>query len=383
MDGDAMRLITEQASVIENEYVRGWKGEGRKVVGFACIATPVEVMEAAGLLPYRLTALGNPSTEIADAHLSRFNCGFCRSLLQLGLDGTYDFLDGLIETNGCDHLRGMFENWQYVKPSPFFHYLKVPHITTGDALDYFRVEVRLFKEAVEKHFGVEIKDDDLWRAIENQDKVRERLRKVFAMREGGSPAFTGAETLSILLFSSVVPAETSIELIDRAIEERKGWQPPDFRARLMLCGSASDEVDLISEIEGVGGLIVTDALCYGTRAFWKVEKESDDPVVALADMYLKELLCPRMFDDYPRRRDYVLSAVERAAVDGIIVMHNKFCDVHGVDNVQLRMDLEKDGIPVLQLEKEYGAKADFGRIRTRVQAFLEKIGGRRKVGDRA
>jgi benzoyl-CoA reductase/2-hydroxyglutaryl-CoA dehydratase subunit BcrC/BadD/HgdB len=47
------------------------------------------------------------------------------------------------------------------------------------------------------------------------------------------------------------------------------------------------------------------------------------------------------------------------------------------------MDLEKDGIPVLQLEKEYGAKADFGRIRTRVQAFLEKIGDRRKVGDRA
>lgn len=187
MGDDAMRRITEQASVIENEYVRGWKGEGKKVVGFACIATPVEVIEAAGLLPYRLTALGNPSTEIADAYLSRFNCGFCRSLLQLGLDGTYDFLDGLIETNGCDHLRGMFENWQYVKTSPFFHYLKVPHITTDDALDYFRVEVRLFKEAIEKHFGVEIKDDDLWRAIENQDKVRERLRKVFAMREGGTP----------------------------------------------------------------------------------------------------------------------------------------------------------------------------------------------------
>ena len=378
-----MRHITEQASVIENEYVRGWKGEGRKVVGFACIATPVEVIEAAGLLPYRLTALGNPSTEIADAYLSRFNCGFCRSLLQLGLDGTYDFLDGLIETNGCDHLRGMFENWQYVKPSPFFHYLKVPHITTEDALDYFRVEVRLFKEAMEKHFGVEITGDNLWSAIEKQDKVRDRLRKVLAMRERESPAFTGAEVLSILLLSAVIPSDDFVELADGVIEERGTWRPPDFRARLMLCGSASDEVDLVGEIEGVGGLIVTDALCYGTRAFWKAGKEGDDPVVVLADMYLKELLCPRMYDDYPRRRDYVLSTVERAAVDGVIVMHNKFCDIHGVDNVQLRMDLEKRGVPVLQLEKEYGAKADFGRIRTRVQAFLEKIGDRGKVGDRS
>ena len=151
----------------------------------------------------------------------------------------------------------------------------------------------------------------------------------------------------------------------------------------MLCGSATDELELISEIEEVGGLIVTDSLCYGTRAFWKVETEGDDPVGALADVYLKEMLCPRMYDDFPRRSDFVLSAVERAAVDGVMVMHNKFCDVHGVDNVQLRLDLEKDGIPVLQLEKEYGSKADFGRIRTRVQAFLERIGDRRKVGDRA
>ena len=383
MSDDAMREITEQVSVIENDYVKGWKGEGKKVVGYACVATPVEVIEAAGLLPYRLTALGNPNTEIADAYLSRFNCSLCRSLLQLGLDGTYDFLDGLIETNGCDHLRGMFENWQYVNPSPFFHYLKVPHITTGDALDYFRVEVRLFKEAIEKHFGVEVKDDDLWHAIEKQDDVRERLRKVFAMREGENPSFTGAEVLSILLFSSVVPSDAFIELIDRAIDERRDWQPPDFRARLMLCGSASDEVDLISEIEGVGGLIVTDALCYGTRSFWKAEREGDDPVVVLADMHLKELLCPRMYSDFPRRRDFVLSAVDRAAVDGVILMSNKFCDIHGVDNVQLRMDLEKRGIPVLQLEKEYGAKADFGRVRTRVQAFLEKIGDRGKVGDRS
>ena len=381
--GGAMSKITELSSVIENEYVRKWKDEGGKVIGYACVATPVEVIEAAGILPYRLVALGNPSMEIADAHLSRFNCSFCRSMLQLGLDGTYDFLDGLIETNGCDHLRGMFENWQYVKPSPFFHYLKVPHITTEDALDYFRVEVRLFKEAMEKHFGVEITGDNLWSAIEKQDKVRDRLRKVLAMRERESPAFTGAEVLSILLLSAVIPSEDFVELADGVIEERGTWRPPDFRARLMLCGSASDEVDLVGEIEGVGGLIVTDALCYGTRAFWKAGKEGDDPVVVLADMYLKELLCPRMYDDYPRRRDYVLSTVERAAVDGVIVMHNKFCDIHGVDNVQLRMDLEKRGVPVLQLEKEYGAKADFGRIRTRVQAFLEKIGDRGKVGDRS
>jgi benzoyl-CoA reductase/2-hydroxyglutaryl-CoA dehydratase subunit BcrC/BadD/HgdB len=54
-------------------------------------------------------------------------------------------------------------------------------------------------------------------------------------------------------------------------------------------------------------------------------------------------------------------------------VHNKFCDLHGVDNVQLRLALEKEDIPVLLIEKEYGAKADIGRLKTRVQAFLERI----------
>ena len=378
----AMDEVLRLSEEIENEYVKKWKEDGGKVVGYACVATPYEILDAAGLLPYRIRALGNPDTEIADAHLSRFNCSFCRSCLQLALDGTYDFLDGLIETNGCDHLRGMFENWQYVKSSPFFHYLKVPHQTNQDAFDYFEEEVGLFKKAVEDFYEVSITDEDLREAIHRQEKIRERIRTVYAMREKPEPAFTGAEALSLFLLGSAMPYEPYIELMDRAIEERAGHGISDYRARLLLGGAATDELQLIREIESVGGLIVTDALCYGSRAFWSSVPEGGDPVKALADMYLGEMLCPRMYEDFARRRDYVVSLVERADVGGVILTHNKFCDIHGVDNVQLRLALEKRGIPVLTLEKDYGSAADIGRIKTRVQAFLEKIGDRVRTGAR-
>ena len=36
--------------------------------------------------------------------------------------------------------------------------------------------------------------------------------------------------------------------------------------------------------------------------------------------------------------------------------------------------LEKENIPVIELELQYGPLADTGRVRTRVQAFLERIG---------
>ena len=98
--------------------------------------TPVELIEAAGLLPYRIKALGHAETELADGEMSLFNCSFCRACLQLALDGTYDFLDGLVESNGCDHMRAMFENWQHQKKLGFFQYLKVPHFFRDDSLAY-------------------------------------------------------------------------------------------------------------------------------------------------------------------------------------------------------------------------------------------------------
>ncbi len=374
--GSAMDEVMRLSETVENDQVRKWKEGGGKVLGYCCVTTPPEIIDAAGLLPYRVRALGNPNTEIADSHLARFNCSFCRSCLQLGLDGTYDFLDGLIETNGCDHLRGMFENWQYVKPSGFFHYVKVPHLTTDDAMRYYEEELVFFKEAIEKHFAAEITDAELIRSIQKQEAIKERLREIYSMREGKSPAFTGAEALSLFLLASAVPYEDFIGLADGAIAERRGTGISGYRARLMLGGAATDELDLVRAIEDVGGLVVADALCYGARAFWSPVSTEGDPIKALADTYLRDMLCPRMYQDFARRRDFVLDSVRKANADGVIVMHNKFCDVHGVDNVQLRLDLEKRDIPVLQLEKEYGSRADIGRIRTRVQAFLERIGGR-------
>jgi benzoyl-CoA reductase subunit C len=369
-----MDTVIKQSEVLQNDSLKKWIDGGGRVLGYACVTTPPEIIDAAGILPYRIRALGNPNTEIADAHLARFNCSFCRSCLQLGLDGSYDFLDGMVETNGCDHLRGMFENWEYVKPSKFFHYVKAPHLVTDDALAYYEEELRLFKEAVEGHFEVEITDEALERSIETQEAIRDRLRAVYAMRAGTEPSFTGAEALSLFLLASAVTPEDFMRMADAAIAERSGSGVSGYRARLMLCGAATDELELVRAIEDVGGLVVTDSLCYGARAFWSPVKTGGDPFKALAHVYLKDMLCPRMYDDFPRRRDFVLDAVERYDVDGVMVMHNKFCDVHGVDNVQLRLELEKRDIPVLQLEKEYGSSADVGRIRTRVQAFLERIG---------
>ena len=368
-----MDLQLNHARTLRNPVLDDWLADGGRAVGVSCVATPREVLDAAGVLPYRIRALDHPNRELANAHLSRFNCSYCRACLQLGLDGSLDFLGGLVETNGCDHLRGMFENWRRAHPPGFFHYLKVPHVVTEESLEYFVGEVQLLREAVQRHFEVDIDDDALSEACRRTTRVRAKIERLRSLRE--QQTVSGSEALAVWLLETAAPLDAFEALLDRLIAERSGGTVMGGRARLMLGGAATDEIALIELIEDLGGLVVADTLCYGSRAGWKLQlPEGGDPVRTLAEAYLRHQLCPRMFDDYVSRVAFARETAQRARVHGAILVHNKFCDLHGVENVRLRDDLEQDGIPVLVLEKEYGSPADAGRLRTRVQAFLERIG---------
>ena len=116
-----------------------------------------------------------------------------------------------------------------------------------------------------------------------------------------------------------------------------------------------------------------DSLCFGRRYFdTLVDENADDPIQALVDRYLNHLSCPRMSDDFPNRLAYTRRAVNEFRVDGLICERLKFCDLWGGEAFILRNEAKKMNLPTLYLERElYAGSA--GQIKTRVQAFLERI----------
>ncbi len=378
MDLNPVREINRS---FENQHVRAFRAAGGKVVGYTCVFTPVELLEAAGVMAYRLRAMGHPETDLADARLSRFNCRFCRSCLQLGLDGTYDFLDGVLESNGCDQLRGMYENWVYAAAPAFFHYLKAPHLVSAEALDHFTFELGRLRTALESHFGVTITAEKLTAAMDRQRRIRRKLIALDGLRESERPAMTGSEALEVVLVGGSVPATVYEEMLDRLAADFAHRRLERPHLRLLLGGAASDEPELFAAIESLGGVVVADTFCFGARSYRPLVADvasapGTDPLRILAETYLGGSRCPRMYDEFDGRLAFVREAIDGAGVEGVILVNNKFCDLHGFDNTLLRMRLEELGVPVLCLEKEYGSPADHGRMRTRVQAFCERIGDR-------
>ena len=101
--------LIEISKIINNPYIEEWKSSGKKVIGHYCTYIPEELLYAGGFLPYRIRATGYEDTDTGDTYMVRFTCSFVRMTLHVGLTGGYDFLDGLLMSNCCDHARRMYE----------------------------------------------------------------------------------------------------------------------------------------------------------------------------------------------------------------------------------------------------------------------------------
>jgi len=373
----AFEELLEITTSSENKYTEQWREQGKKIVGYVCSYVPEEIFYAADMLPYRITGKGVPDTSRADAYLARVNCSFSRCVLEAGFTGRYDFLDGAVFMNGCEHIRRAYENWEAnEKALPFMRLLPVPHVMDpdGNALQWYREEVDKLIQEVENYFRVTVTSEKLAEATRVHNQSRRLIRKLYDLMAGENPPFTGAQVLSIVTAGTRMPKAEFNRLLAAVLEEAEPQKGGGGgKVRLLLAGSPLDYADFVENIENMGAVVVADTLCFGARSNWDLTEESGDPLEAITDRYFNHVPCPRMAGEFKKRYAFLKSQIDRANVDGVILEAIKFCDYHAGDNALFRNELEKAGIPALELERQYGPLADAGRIRTRVQAFLEKI----------
>ncbi|MBW2324341.1 MAG: 2-hydroxyacyl-CoA dehydratase, partial [Deltaproteobacteria bacterium] len=355
--------------------VSDWRNQGKKVVGYVCSYLPEEILYAADILPYRITGKGVKDTSQADSYLTRVNCTFSRCCLELGFSGGFDFLDGAVFINGCDHIRRAYDNWKaHQSALPFMYLLPVPHLINPEGRQWYLEEVVKFKEAIEAYFEVEVIDEKLSEAAAVYNETRRLFKKLYDLRAKDEPPLSGTEVVSILSAAAAMPKKEFNQILSELIEETEASSSKATgKVRLLVAGSLMDDPEFLRNVEDLGAVVVADALCFGAKNFWDLTDESGDVLEALVDRYYNHVPCPRMAGEYSRRFDFVKEQAERAHVDGVILEHIKFCDTHGADNALLKKDFEAAGIPAIELERQYGPLADAGRLRTRAQAFLERI----------
>ena len=371
----ALQTFSEAAQTIINPEVQKWKDQGGKIMGYFCSAMPVEMITAAGFLPFRLRATGSTGTELSDSCLTNINCSFPRHAFNMALRGEYDFLDGIVIFNSCDHIRRVYDHWIRRMKTPFVKIFSLPRKDEPPQVEWFRDEIAILREQMQEHFRVEITDDRLREAIALHNTSRRRQRDLYMLRKKHDPPITGAEMLAVTVAGTAMPPSQYNQLLGELLQDvGKASGHSDYRARLMITGGELDSPEYIGVIEGQGGLVVADSLCFGSRMIWKdVDQTTSDPLKALAQYYVADRpSCARMYTRYGERVEYIKNMIRDFKVDGVIFVRLTFCELWGFEQYSLENDFKQLNIPLLCMDREY-SQIGVGQLRTRVQAFLETL----------
>lgn len=358
------------------------KKSGKKIIGYLTALGPVEILTAAGVVPFRLK--GNVSEAITkgDAYMETIVCPFVRNVFDSAVKGKFSFLDGMVLPHQCDSIDRTDDVWADTLKLPYWHYLNVPHVTDDPSIEFMKEILRLLVGSLEKLTGKKITDDAIAQAVKAHNENRQLMRDLYALRKADSPMISGVEMMKVLVAAMSLPVDESSAMIKSVTEEVKQRQTPTGRKapRIMLIGDQIDDAAIIDAIEGTGARLVMDDLSIGSKMYWNDVNLTPDPVQGIAERYLRKLKIPTTFvsdgDTYQEnleaRFGHMKQYIKEFKVDGAILFIYKYCDPYGFDVPAMKSFIEAGGTPVLYLEDEYSTST-LARVKTRIEAFLEMI----------
>jgi len=359
------------------------KKEGKKLIGYICSFVPLEIITAAGCIPFRVRGnIHEPITK-GDTLLETIVCPYYRSCFDLSLKQKYDFLSGLVIPHGCDSMVRSYSAWSYSLPYSYFHFLNIPTVCVESSFEFFDAELNTFRKGLEKFVGKPITDEDLVKAIRVYNENRDKVKVLYDFRKANPPLISGTELTMTLTVGSSLPIGEANTLFDQVSAEisRRKKSSLQRGPRIFIDGACLDNIELIKLVEELGGNVVADAICNGARDYFPRTNLGGDPIDALAHRYLDKINCPKTYrenktgafeEDIASRFGDIGTYAREFKVDGAILYVYKYCDPFGFEVPARKAYYKSINVPLLHLEDIYSA-GTIGQLRTRIQAFLEMI----------
>ncbi|ETR70860.1 MAG: 2-hydroxyglutaryl-CoA dehydratase D-component, partial [Candidatus Magnetoglobus multicellularis str. Araruama] len=285
-----MNIIKQAAFNLNNHCINSWKQSNKPIFGYTCSQVPSELFYAGGILPIRLRGVGIQGLDIADAYYGPFICSFPKAILQAMAEKKLTHLHGAIIADGCDSMRRMDECWRHASTDyphmdlPFFHYMNIPRKISDHAREWFIHELNTLKRSLENHFNTQISMEHIQEAIRVYNASRRLIEKIESLRQPDPPRISGADAFTVNLAAESMAPETFQEQVSRFLDNLPNEDIRSDGPRIMIAGSAYDDIHLIQTIENAGATVVGENVCFGPSHRMSQIDEQLPPMEALADL---------------------------------------------------------------------------------------------------
>jgi benzoyl-CoA reductase subunit C len=370
----------ELTAIPLSAVVSGWKAAnpgGRAIASYPVWA-PSEVIHAAGMLPLSLLG-GGTSVELthADARFQSFVCSIAKSTLELGFQGQLAGVDGLVFSNICDVARNLASIYKRNFRDVFVEYLHLPQNSTSPAVvPYLAAELRRLATGFERAFGLKVTEPALNVAIETYDRLRARLRALYAIRIADPQRLATTELYTVVRAATLVSPEDAIGWLDAVVTglPARATRPRD-RLRVVVEGAFCEQppLGLLEILEEAGCYIVEDDLLLGWRWYTTDVGGEGDPFERLASAYVNRAVASSTRHESREHRSAgLIEKVRRARADAVVFMPAKFCEPALFDYVLMKQGLDRAGIPHMLVEFEEKMWT-FERTRNEIETFVESM----------
>ena len=355
------------------EWVRKWKSETNGiVVGHLLPDAPEEIIHASGALPFAVAGAGVTGNRAA-AHIPAYTCAHAMGALEAGLNGSLDFLDGMVIPYVCDTTRNLFHVWSRCFPDKFNEFLRIPkRIGDPGAKIYLRAEFERFWISVTGLTGKTCDEDALKAGIDLYNRSRGCLREAYRLHRKNPSVWT-MERVRLLTESAMrVPRDLHLQWMEALPWDASG--NPDEKTEekipIYVKGKVWDPPEITALLDESGFTVVSDEIVTGFRSAAENAPYDEAPLDSLVTRHMNLAPYPGYHMEPKEIVDGFVDRVKRSGARGVLFLNPKFCEAAGFDTPDMEAALKEAGIPDLVLETS-ARGAPLGQIRVRLEAFGE------------
>ena len=368
-----------------NDMVRKAKEEGQIAIGNVCNQIPEVLLNLPGCFSTRMRAPNTTSMEMGTYYMTSLTCEYCRAMLERALEGNYQFLDCIFEPASCSQLADCMENIEELGVCTgekfFVQHVDTPMKDDENGISHMTHMSRVrVLDKLQDVFGIDTTDVALRKAVELHNEVCRLITEIGQYRKLTNPTITGYEFAVFTLASYCCPKDQILPYLRETAEELKTRVADEnnpHRVRVLVSGSEIDDPAFIKLIETAGAYVAADRFCFGSFPGRQqiLLNDDEDVLLQICRDNVVECQCPRYMNTSKinGRKAYLDKLAREYKADGIIFQQMNFCNFWGYERAGATHILTQDyQWPVLSVDRPYSV-GNSGQLRTRVQAFVERI----------
>lgn len=348
------------------KMMKAYLEKGYKVAGCAAPYTPEELVHSMGFVPMGLWGADIELKE-AKKYFPTFICSIMQSLLELGVNGTYEGMSFAMIPSLCDSMQVTAENWKFAVPTIPVIFADYPHNRlTNTGFEYIVSTHKRQIAQIEKLTGATYSKEALEKTLDVYRKHAEVMRQFAKL--SAECGMLPSDRNAVFKSAWFMLKEEHTELVEALITELKPVE--NTKTRIMTTGILADSKEILNILDSLDMTVVCDDVAHESRQYYVEYPVCDDPLETLAGKFYSMKHCSLIYDPKKTRISKVIEEAKRYKAEGIVYIQTKFCDPEEFDYVFLKRACEAENIPMTMIEVDRQVR-NYGQAETALQAFKE------------